>query len=370
MTEKRLHIVSFDVPFPADYGGAIDVFYRLKALHELGIKITLHCFEYGRGQAPELEEFAEKVIYYKRRKSIWDVFSRLPFIVKTRISKELLNNLLADENPILFEGLHTTFLLNDPRFKTRNKMVRMHNIEHDYYTALADQSRGFHRWFYQSEARKLARYETQLSHANSILAIKETDATYFKKYVKESSLLPACSSIQSAPFAATKPYCLFQGNLSVEENEQGLNWLIETVFLPNNLIKTLKVAGKDPSPRVIERCKELGIDLKPNPSDAVMDALNSEARIHVFHTNQDTGIKLKLLNALRTPGAIIANDPMFLGTPFEAFCVAANSPEEYTNSIETYLETPLAKEHFESRIAFIENQFDPVKNCRVILELI
>ena len=28
----HLHIVSFNVPLPADYGGIIDVFYRLKSL--------------------------------------------------------------------------------------------------------------------------------------------------------------------------------------------------------------------------------------------------------------------------------------------------------------------------------------------------
>lgn len=370
MSEKRLHIVSFDVPFPADYGGAIDVFYRLKALHELGVKITLHCFEYGRGQVQELEAFAEKVIYYKRRKSFFDIFSPLPFIVKTRISKELLNNLLADEHPILFEGLHTTFLLNDRRLKTRNKMVRMHNIEHDYYGALALQSKGFYRWFYRSEARKLARYETQLSHANALLAIKESDADYFKKYLKEVSVLPACASVTSEPFTGTEPYCLFQGNLSVAENEEGLNWLIEKVFLPHKLKKSLKIAGKQPSTQIVSLCKTLEIDLISNPSNDEMNELNAQARVHVFHTNQDTGIKLKLLNALRTPGIIIANDKMFSGTPFVEFCVAANTAEEYANSISKCLDHPLSKEEFEKRKAFIENQFDPVKNCRVILDLL
>ena len=37
--EKHLHIISFDVPYPANYGGVIDVFYKLKALHAEGIKI-------------------------------------------------------------------------------------------------------------------------------------------------------------------------------------------------------------------------------------------------------------------------------------------------------------------------------------------
>ena len=35
----KLHIVSFDVPFPPNYGGVIDVYYKCKHLHQLGIEI-------------------------------------------------------------------------------------------------------------------------------------------------------------------------------------------------------------------------------------------------------------------------------------------------------------------------------------------
>ncbi len=28
---EHIHLISFDVPFPADYGGVIDVFYKIKA---------------------------------------------------------------------------------------------------------------------------------------------------------------------------------------------------------------------------------------------------------------------------------------------------------------------------------------------------
>ena len=50
LAQTQLHIISFDVPYPPDYGGAIDVFYKLKALNQEGVKIHLHCFEYGRGK--------------------------------------------------------------------------------------------------------------------------------------------------------------------------------------------------------------------------------------------------------------------------------------------------------------------------------
>jgi hypothetical protein len=40
------------------------VYYKVKALAELGVKVHLHCFEYGRGQAPELEPYCAEVHYY------------------------------------------------------------------------------------------------------------------------------------------------------------------------------------------------------------------------------------------------------------------------------------------------------------------
>ena len=59
MPENHLHIVSFSVPFPANYGGVIDVFYKLKALHKAGMKIHLHCYQYDRSEAPELNTYCE-----------------------------------------------------------------------------------------------------------------------------------------------------------------------------------------------------------------------------------------------------------------------------------------------------------------------
>ena len=45
--KNKLHIISLDIPFPANYGGVIDIFYKLKSLSNLGVEIILHCFEYG-----------------------------------------------------------------------------------------------------------------------------------------------------------------------------------------------------------------------------------------------------------------------------------------------------------------------------------
>jgi hypothetical protein len=43
-SDRELHIISFNVPYPPNYGGVMDVFFKIRALHEQGIKIHLHCF--------------------------------------------------------------------------------------------------------------------------------------------------------------------------------------------------------------------------------------------------------------------------------------------------------------------------------------
>ena len=39
--DKYLNIVSFNIPYPANYGGVIDVYYKLEALHACGVKLIL-----------------------------------------------------------------------------------------------------------------------------------------------------------------------------------------------------------------------------------------------------------------------------------------------------------------------------------------
>ena len=95
-TGPDLHIVSFNVPWPANYGGVMDVFYRLRALSRAGLRIHLHCYTYGRPEAPELEPLCVEVRYYKRDMSLLRQLDRRPFIVSSRCNKELKARLQQD----------------------------------------------------------------------------------------------------------------------------------------------------------------------------------------------------------------------------------------------------------------------------------
>ncbi|HZI00495.1 MAG TPA: mannosyltransferase, partial [Flavisolibacter sp.] len=71
----QLHIVCLDAPAPPDYGGAIDIYYKIKALAGIGKKIILHYFDYKPGRsAGDLDSICVEVNTYSR-KSITGFFS-------------------------------------------------------------------------------------------------------------------------------------------------------------------------------------------------------------------------------------------------------------------------------------------------------
>lgn len=143
--DKYLNIVSFNIPYPANYGGVIDVYYKLEALRACGVKLILHCFEYERPHAPELESICDKVFYYKRRTGVIANLTWLPYNVYSRKDHRLIENLLQNDYPILFEGLHSCYYMDDPRLRNRMKIFRECNIEHDYYRHLAKSGKGLVR---------------------------------------------------------------------------------------------------------------------------------------------------------------------------------------------------------------------------------
>jgi len=368
LEDKYLHIISLDVPYPADYGGAIDIYYRIQALHELGYKIILHCWEYGRGEQDKLKEITHEVHYYKRKKSPFFIFNKLPFIVVSRQSNKLFQRLLSDTHPILFEGIHTTLLLNNPRLKDRMKIIRMHNIEHDYYSALSQKSTGWRRWFYKTEARKLKHFEPNLNHANWILAIQENDKTHFEKFHSSVKLLPASiPPIAIFPAVTKEVYCLFHGNLSVQENDLAAKWILNNCLYENlNLI----IAGKNPSKELVQLAKNKGVELIANPSSEKMQQLILEARVHLLVTEQATGIKLKLINALSSSGHVLTNPTMVEGTQLEELCFVFKTPEDCKIKLQILMENPMEVIQLHKRFEILEKHFNTLGNCKVFDEII
>ncbi len=370
-SDIHLHIVSFDVPYPANYGGVIDVFYKAKALAEHGVKVHLHCFEYGSKKATELEKLFYEVHYYKIDMSKRHLFNKNPFIVESRLSERLIQNLLHDDYPILMEGLHTTGLLREKRLQNRKRVVRTHNIEYEYYKNLSKAETNLKRKFYFfTEAVKLKRYERILSKADLLLTISQTDDNYFSARFKHVVYLPAFHPYTSVRSLMGKgEYALYHGNLSIPENVNAVTTLLNQVFKDSKIL--FKIAGLNPPPslRQLVAANPLA-EMIANPDDEQLNLLIEKAQVNILYTGQATGLKLKLLNALYNGRFVLANDKMLSGSNLEKLCVMADSTLKMKTLLAGLMKKDFTSAMKRERQTHLQSIYMHENNIKRLIELI
>lgn len=360
------------MPYPANYGGVIDVFYKIKHLHKNGIKVHLHCFDYGRGKQAELEKYCETVHYYKRQTGIFSFLSLTPYIVKSRVSTELKTNLLKNDFPILFEGLHTSFLLTDDALKNRFKILRATNIEHDYYSFLAKAEQHFFKKIYFSiEAWKTRKYELVVQHANLILVVSKTDEVYFKQQYPniQTVFIPCFHSGEEITIQQGKGnYVLYHGNLGVPENEAAALVICNEIF--NTLDIPLIIAGLNPTKKLKSTInKYKNIQLVEDPTEPKMQELIANAQLNLLYTHQPTGLKLKLLHALFKGRFCLANSTMLSGTTLNDLCEIADTNEAFKNKVTTLFQQEIAIEKVKMEREKLLADYSNQENCLKLVSL-
>ncbi len=368
-----LNIICFDVPLPADYGGAIEEFYKLKSLYQLGVKIHLHCFVYGdRKPQPELEKYCEKIFYYERRRSLKDFFSKTPFIVKSRNPDDLLQNLLSNDFPILFDATHTTGFIHHPALKHRKKIVRLHNIEWMYYSVL------FHsaitlkeRIFYFTEYKKLRKYDKNLAAADALSCLSITDTEYYKdkfpnKEVSFENVFHQNETIECLP--GKGDYLLYHGNLSILDN------YMLVIDVLNHELKDCRypivLAGKKPDKLLLDFVKDKPhIRIVSDPSDTDLKKLIQEAHICLALAANPSGVKLKLINSLYSGRFVFVNDNALHGNELSGCTV--NISENFTPAtIDDYMQRTFTEEDIGIRKNMLYGSFDNQKNAQQLLDMI
>ncbi len=373
MTQFNLHIVCLDVPYPPDYGGVFDLFYKIKTLHDLAVSIHLHCFEYGRGRQRELEKYCFSVNYYSRKKYQPLSHFRLPYIVSSRVNKDLLKNLLKDDYPVLLEGIHCTYFLFSGELKERKVFVRLHNVEYEYYNELAKSTKNiFRKIYYQQESRLLKKYEMGIANKAAFIAVSEKDKNIYEeifsaKNIKYLPVFLPFTKIEST--TGTGSFCLYHGNLSVAENEKAVVWLLENIF--DSLDIPFVIAGKNPTQLLKKSVdKNDNVCLVSNPSEKEMDDLIKKAQIHLLPSFNNTGIKIKLLNALFNGRFIVTNFAAVEGTGLETLCEIANTPEVYKKIIKRLFNESFAEENINKRKIILEGNYNKVESATKLIQWI
>lgn len=373
--EKHLHIVSFDVPYPMDYGGVVDVFCTIKALHAAGVQIHLHCFEYGRGHQPELEKYCAEVLYYERLTGHKCISPRLPYIVASRSCQKLRTTLLKDDYPILLQGIHCTYLLNDERFNDRKVFVRLMNVEYVYYKQLCKATtvmQPLKKMYYHHESRLLKQYEKNISGKAMFLALSEQDVSIYRQQLQANNVVclpPLLPHEGVRSETGIGCYCLYHGNLSVEENEEAAIWLLNNVF--NKIHVPFIIAGKSPTPRLEREIQLHGhACLIADPAEEEMHDLIAKAQVNILPSFNNTGIKLKLLNVLFNGRHCVVNEATIKGTGLETACHIGRTPEAIQDIIAQLYHLPFTDEEIVLRKALLERTYNTDVNAHRLMQWI
>jgi glycosyltransferase involved in cell wall biosynthesis len=367
--EKHLHIIDFTIPYPVDFGGVFDLFWKLPSLQSEGVQIHLHCFGNGRMEQTELNKFCASVNYYERNEGHKAISRKLPYIVASRKNETLLQNLLKDDHPILMEGVHSTYLLHDERFLHRKKFVRIHNVEHQYYHQLTKSTTSFFkRIYYSREEKLLYNYEQSIvTKANAFWGVTNKDVNYYRNELN-------CKTIDYLPvylpnhwglncIEGKGNYCLYHGDLSVETNDKAAKWLLKKIF--SQLEIPLVIAGKNPSKELEDLAhKHLHTCIVANPSEKEIQDMIGKAHINILPSFSNTGIKLKLLNALFNGKHCIVNHATIEGSDLESLCVITDSEEEMKTKIIEVYKQPFNKEDREKRTKNLSQQFSNEANAK------
>ena len=369
--DKHLHIVTHDIPWPADYGGVVDLFYKIRSLHSLGIKIHLHCFYSNeKKEQGELLKYCETVHYYPRKKNMKGFSFSIPYIVKSRSDRALLKNLQQDNYPVLLEGIHCTYLLKKGYLEGRKVFVRLHNVEYKYYRQLAKHESNFlKKIYFIYESLLLKKYEKNIANKATFWPVSTEDTELYKKefHAIHIDFLPVFlpwNEVSTQPGKGC--FCLYHGNLAVNENEKAADWLLNNVF--DTLEIPFVIAGKNPSlPLQTLAHTHAHTCMAVNPSDTEMQDLIKKAQVNILPSFNKTGVKLKLLNALYNGRHCLVNEAGKEGAAIENLCSIAETADDFKRMIEKLFHQDFTEEAKQKRQQLLQAMYDNEKNARQLI---
>ncbi len=372
MQEKQLNIVSFDNPFPPNYGGVIDVYFKIKALNDLGIKIHLHCFvKEIPSEYESLKQITASIHFYKTRIQWFYLFSKLPISVISRKNPELVVNLLKNDAPILFEGLKTTCLINDQRLKNFNCYLRYHNIEHSYHFGIAKSETSFVRKIlFWREAVKYKKYEKLVSRFSKIFTLSNYENEYVNENYKNGVYIPVFhGNNQVDEISEFGKFVLFHGDLSTSDNRKSALFLIE-VFkdLPNQNLVIASSFGKEIIQRAINSSPN--IKFEELKDTAHLKSLFHEAHICISWSFQKSGTKLKLINSLFQSRHNIINENISDDFQVISLCTLATTKNELIESINGLFQVPYDKKCIENKKQILYKTLDNDFNAKELMKYI
>ncbi len=370
MENKSLHIITFDYPFPANYGGAIESFFKIKSLSEIGYKIYLHCFVTTIPNDSELEKYTEEIYFYEKKRQLLYFFSFIPFSVVSRRDKKLIENLLKTDAPILFDGLQSSCVFKQFGNQLKNNCyLRLHNVEsHYYYGLFKSENNIFRKTAYFLESVKYKKYQNIIKKFNAVFTLSRFETDFVGSHYKEAIFVPVFHGNDGVSILSEYGnYAFYNGDLRISDNRKAALFLIE-IFKKIPEYK-LVIASGIQDKTIENSCKSIpNIEFIQIKNQGHLEELFSLSHINVMLSFQQSGTKLKTINALFKGRHCIVNKNMVDDEKILSLCIVAETQNDFINAVNELRNKPFIDS--QNRKSIMESVFDNQKNALKISGII
>lgn len=344
-------IIALDVPYPDNYGGAKDMWQRLRVLDKHGYALSLLAtYKDERRRAafdasPESRLFKQYLLFRSRP---WrGLASVYPYAVGSRsLTTTQVGEVAARFGQTTFgavevEGLQAlgTFLNLRTHLRYRKALVRPFNRESAYQFGLArNEPHRLRRAFLRFDACKFYLFERfgRWKHAiDAVLFIssEEIDHPNFARIKRRVLVRPTCP-VEGPPtfvndFARRENLLLYVGNLRLADNRAAvLTAYRELRDLLRQQGWRFAVCGRTDDPGILPELKDdPQITRKFNLTTDELNELYARAKIFVCFSENRAGAKLKLLEAIQGGLPVIANDDAVAGSDLASATLVLRSDD-------------------------------------------
>jgi len=312
---KKILLVSPDFPYPANYGGRVDVYSRLNTLKKLDYIVDLvytstDIFDDLRIEDKlHIQTLVRNVYFAHKCLKLNQILSGIPFQVKSRSS--LSNIILSEEYDILIlEGEYVSSILENKTLRVNSTFLRINNIEYNFFFQQSKASfPSISSLYFFLESIKFYFYSKKVMlKAKNLLFVNFEEKK--KVEVKFGNLLNCYTLLSHFDVNKFKTRTLsgfkvlFVGSLSLSSNLDGIMWYVKKVH--PLLVKEIEnynlvIAGSTDNKTDLSKIKFLGsiekVQILLNLDD--LENVYEGAALFINPVLKGAGIKVKTINCIQ-----------------------------------------------------------------------
>jgi glycosyltransferase involved in cell wall biosynthesis len=382
-------------PYPLKDGEAVAVTYLAQAMAKAGVRIDL-CAMNTRKHWVNIEQHRQEMRHYTRIKTCFvdnhiyriaafrNLFSNRSFHIQ-RFNQpafaETLQEMLetATYDVIQLESVYMIPYLSLIRKKSQALVVlRTHNVENEIWGRVAQNSSGLKKWYLRLQTARLRRYEEMaIRQCDLLVAISHRDLrTFYTLGLKKPAMvLPigldlARYSPQSLPSPAHS--IAFLGSMDWIPNLEGLNWFIQTIWMPHFSNHTpglhFHIAGRN-APERWKHQTTPGVVFHGEVDSA--SAFLLQHPVVVVPLLSGGGMRAKILEAVALGRLVITTTVGLEGIELMdgTHCLVADTPAAFAQAIHWCLQNPSAMQKMaDAGRSELRQRYDLTRLTRSYLE--